>query len=305
MEELWTSNSESAWRSKIGMSSKDDRRPPKERNVYLRRLKGLVEQRMLHFIHDVDKDPLAQAERAPTWTPIPWICHNLEISHAHLSRLFRELLGMNVIQFYDTLKAKEMRIALKYIALIQAFVTASRGTGFQPVNPGHAIMGKDAHATIPAYSGNGSAQFWKWLKEQYRNPDFDRAALAREFDFPNASRFHRAFYYATNSTPREFENTIIRLALTDPAALEQTIALYASLLVGDDACLRRDVQFVRLKTKSEQTEETAPVELEYPIVLYKEPNDTVTLLRRAVATLVQGYLQRIHKHTARTPLQAE
>ena len=110
MEELWTSNSESAWRSKIGMSSIDDRRPPKERNVYLRRLKGLVEQRMLHFIHDVDKDPQTQAERAPTWTPIPWICHNLEISHAHLSRLFRELLGMNVIQFYDTLKAKRMMV---------------------------------------------------------------------------------------------------------------------------------------------------------------------------------------------------
>jgi hypothetical protein len=38
-------------------------------------------------------------------------------------------------------------------------------------------------------------------------------------------------------------------------------------------------------------------------VLYKEPNDTVTLLRRAVAALVQGYLQRVHKHAVRTPLQ--
>ena len=115
MEELFTRNCESVWRRKIGMSSEDDFRPARERKVYLRRLKGIVEQHMLFAIHD-DTDPLTEAERAPTWTPIPFICQKLEISHAHLSRLMREFLGMNVLQFYDTLKATEMRLALKYIA---------------------------------------------------------------------------------------------------------------------------------------------------------------------------------------------
>jgi AraC-like DNA-binding protein len=273
-KEPWTSNDESTWRRKIGMSSKDDCKPPLQRNVYLRRLKGLVEQRMLHFIYDEDKDTAAHEERTVLWTPIPWICHNLEISHAHLSRLFRELLGMNVIQYYDTLKVRETRIALRYIAMLQQFVTS---------------------LAVPSeYTGNGSAQFWKWLKEQY-HPDFDRTALARQFDFPNANRFHRAFFFATNSTPREFENDIIRLALTDPVELEYTIARYASALTGSEAVLQRDVQLIPLELEADQTAETLPRELKYPIVLYKNRNENAAKLLRDTATLVQHYLQRFQK----------
>src|ERR1035441_1568773 len=103
---------------------------------------------MLHFLQDEKPDPLTQAEREPTWTPIPWICLNLEISHAHLSRLFRELLGLNVIQFYDKLKLTESNVVLKYIALIREFVAAR-----------FAVPSPLAPRPSPLYTGNGSAQF--------------------------------------------------------------------------------------------------------------------------------------------------
>jgi AraC-like DNA-binding protein len=269
--DLWTSNTESAWRRKIGMSTKDDQRAPHERNVFLRRLKGLVEQRMLEFLQDEKPDAQTLAERTPTWTPIPWICHNLEISHAHLSRLFRELMGLNVIQYYDTLKLLESKTILKYIALIREFVAAFRGTGVPPVNLEPESMGEDAHAT---YSGNGSAHFWKWLKAQRKNPDFDRQAIAREFNFPSAARFHRAYFYATHSTPREFENLIIRLAIDDPKALQETIDLYtpkAPTLEELGITQLHHEQLISRDSEAEAESTPPPQDLEFPIVLYKPP----------------------------------
>jgi len=175
----------------------------------LRYWKHKTEMLMRASLRGEDRDAETAAERTPYWTPIPRICLEIEVSHSALSRAFRELMGLNVIQFYDKLKLVETGGVVRYIALLTEFVNSL------------------VPNAKPPYQGNGSKHFWKWLKLKRNNPDFDRQALAREFDFPSAARLHRALFFATNSTPREFENMIIRLAIENPQALEQTRALYA------------------------------------------------------------------------------
>ena len=82
-------------------------------------------------------------------------------------------------------------------------------------------------ASSTPLTGNGSRDFWKWLKQRHKNPDFDRQLLAKEFGFPSGARFHRAFYFVTGSTPREFENQIVRLATDNSAELEALIQKYS------------------------------------------------------------------------------
>jgi len=181
----------------------------KERwNGILRYWKNKTEKLMRASLRGEDRDAETAQERTPYWTPIPRICLEIEVSHSALSRAFRELMGLNVIQYYDKLKLVETGVIVRYIALLTEFVNSL------------------VPNAKPPYQGNGSKHFWKWVKLKRNNPDFDRQALAREFDFPSASRLHRALFFATNSTPREFENMIIRLAIENPQALEQTRARY-------------------------------------------------------------------------------
>ena len=203
--------------------------------------------------------------------------------------MLRELTGLNAIQTYDKMKLLHLEIPLKYIELIQQFLSEnpasalnpgeSRATGpgaspgaypggpalragsrsdkkplsdhcdatepeTNPSSPSSLNPDRSRHPTslneeprtqnqerfsspTPSpYPGNGSKHFWHWLKQQRHNPDFDRQALAREFNFPSASRFHRAMFFATDHTPREFENLVIRLAIDDPNALKELIAKF-------------------------------------------------------------------------------
>jgi len=181
----------------------------KERwNGIIRYWRTKTEKLMRASLRGEDRDAETSAERTPYWTPIPRICLEIEVSHSALSRAFRELMGLNVIQYYDKLKLVETGVVVRYIALLTEFVNSL------------------VPNATPPYQGNGSKHFWKWLKLKRNNPDFDRQTLAREFDFPSASRLHRALFFATNSTPRKFANMIIRLAIEDTKALEQIRARY-------------------------------------------------------------------------------
>ncbi len=198
------------WRMEICLNNQDPFCPPPPRQHQLRLLKDLFEREVRRSFRDEANDPELAKERSVMWTPIPGICHNLELAHSHLSRMLRELTGLNAIQTYDKMKMNQFGIPLKYIALIEQFLLSLA----------------PSPSSLAPYSGNGSKHFWKWLKAQRKNPDFDRQALAREFGFPSAARFHRALFFATGHTPREFENLVIRLAIDDPDALKALIAKF-------------------------------------------------------------------------------
>ena len=142
--ELWTSNNESAWRRKIGMSKKDDHRAPKERNVYLRRLRGLVEQRMLECLYEKPdaqtfKERARHVDADPVDLPQP-----RNLTRTLKPSLPRAVPASNVIQFYDKLKLDRESLSNPEIHRPhQEFVAAG-------------IPSPSPSSLPPLYEGNGS-----------------------------------------------------------------------------------------------------------------------------------------------------
>jgi hypothetical protein len=199
------------WRNLTGFTK--DEEPgltPRERRAGIRKFLVHVDIAMMQDL-EAKRDEAAEFpnEQTPLWDPIIGICTKFEIAPLMLSRLIKELTGMNASQYVDRARAINIRKKIRK-NLTKFFAT-------QGEDP--RLRGTDRKLI--------QSLLWKRLKEFRRDPSYSRATHAIEFGFANYNRYYNGCLRAQGKTPAQLENEVI-------LELAETYASIQNPKVGDD-----------------------------------------------------------------------
>jgi methylphosphotriester-DNA--protein-cysteine methyltransferase len=134
-------------------------------------------------------------EQTPLWDPIIGVCTKFEIAPLMLSRLIKELTGMNASQYVDRARAVNIRAKIRR-HLTEFFAIHAGKPGEEP-----NLRSSDRKLI--------QNLLWKRLKEFRRDPSYSRATHAIEFGFANYNRYYNGCLRAQGKTPVQLENEVI------------------------------------------------------------------------------------------------
>jgi hypothetical protein len=197
---------------------------PRDRRIRVRKLvfaaKWLVRKEFKAHVEEQER-----SERTAYWTPLPEICHILQIARSKLSSFCVELLGISAQQMVDCTRAEQVTIPMRDAlrAFLKTILEKRKAQHGDTEARSNTELDKELtpHPSPLPETGRGGRldrwAVWKALKRSRRQPDFAYTTWAMQFGFSSYARFYRACIIVHGKTPHQLEMEIIDELLKETA----------------------------------------------------------------------------------------